>query len=75
MHWFLRAVVAGVGMGMVVGGVCGLMGALATHDTVTVTGLGPFNGRWTHHDLRFLATVVAGVGGGLFTFALFSKRT
>src|SRR5207248_983210 len=72
MPRFLRALVAGIGMALVVGGVCGLMAGLATHNDVTAAGLGPLNGIWSPHDLRFVATMAAGVGAGLFTFALFS---
>jgi hypothetical protein len=56
MRRFLTALVAGVGMGLLIGGVCGLLAALATHEDINATGLGPLNGRWSPNDLRFLAT-------------------
>jgi hypothetical protein len=74
MLGFLRALVAGIGMGMIVGGVCGLVSGLVGNADVTVKGMGPFNGVWSPYDLRFLESMVAAVGAALFTCALLCRR-
>jgi hypothetical protein len=73
MARFLTALVAGVGAGLPVAGLCGLVAALTENDEVFIAGWGPLRGKWTVHSRRFAAICVTGLGAGLFTFGLLAR--
>jgi hypothetical protein len=68
---FLTALIAGIGAGLLIGGVLGLWGSINLHETINVTGLGPLiNARYSPFDFGFLSVCAASVGGALFTFGV-----
>jgi hypothetical protein len=72
----LTAILAGVGMGVFVGGIMGMIGGIFQQDQVrVVSDLGPFNGRWDRDQVKFLGAILASCGSALFTFALLMRRT
>lgn len=75
MRNFLTAVLAAVGMAVLVGGVMAMVGGICQRDALrTVSGLGPFDGDWDPDDTKFLGGLLAPVGAAVVTFALLLRR-
>ena len=74
MRNMMTALFAGVGMGLLVGGVLAMFGSIFQHGTRVIDYLGPFNGDWDPDKVRFLGAILASIGSALLTFNLLVRR-
>ncbi len=74
MRTFLRAILAGLGMGVLVGGIMAMIGGIFQRELRVVHSLGPFNGTWDPDQVKFLGAILASIGSGVFPFALLMRR-
>jgi len=70
----LTAILAGIGMGLFVGGIMGMVGGIFQESHTRVFTLGPFNDSWDRDQVKFLRAILASIGSALFTFALLMRR-
>ena len=74
MRTILTALLAGIGIGLLLGGLFTVIGGHLDHEPQELHNLGPLNGVWQANQARFFGAVIASLGGGLFTFALLARR-
>jgi hypothetical protein len=74
MRNFLTALLGGIGMALLVGGISALFGAIFQQGNRVINHLGPFNGIWEPDQVRFLGAILAAFGSGIFTFAMLARR-
>ncbi len=70
----LTAILAALGMGLLVGGIMGMVGGIFQREVRFMRNSGPFDGRWDPDQVKFLGAILAAVGSTLFTFALLMRR-
>jgi hypothetical protein len=70
----LTAILAAIGMGVLVGGIMGMIGGIFQRSQRLVHGLGPFDGTWDADQVKFLGAILASCGSAVFTFALLMRR-
>jgi hypothetical protein len=70
----IEGILAGVAMGLIVGGLLAFIGGHFQVENRTISGLGPFNGVWEPAQIRFFGAIIASIGSGLFTGVLFARK-
>jgi hypothetical protein len=74
MRNFVTALLAGIGMGMLVGGLLTVVGSHLDQKDQVLEHLGPLSGVWHANQSRFAGAILASFGSGIFTFALLVRR-
>jgi hypothetical protein len=74
MRNVVTALLAGLGMALLVGGVMAFIGGIFQLQVRVVNYLGPLNGTWDQDQVKFLGAILAPIGSGLLTFALLVRR-
>jgi hypothetical protein len=71
----LTAILAGLGMGLFVGGIMAMIGGIfQIAPQRTLHGFGPFDGTYDPDQTKFIGGILASCGSALFTFALLMRR-
>jgi hypothetical protein len=70
----LTALLAAVGMGLLVGGIMGMIGGIFQESVRQLHNLGPFDGTWDKDQVKFIGAILAVIGSAVFTFALLMRR-
>jgi hypothetical protein len=74
MRNILTALLAAVGMGLLVGGIMGMIGGIFQESVRELHNFGPFDGTWDKDQVKFIGAILAAIGSAVFTFALLMRR-
>ena len=74
MRNFLTALLCGIGMGMLVGGILTVVGGYLDREDQVLEHMGPLSGVWHANQSRFAGAILASFGSGIFAFALLVRR-